>query len=113
MVHCRAAPGLPRRRRRRPGSALCIVLTSRAARLVQNGTQHDAQGNPVINKYRFPDMAELVKYGHEAGVKMGWYQNGCACGESTEKDINYRGDIRQLAELGFGEKRLSEASLCM
>ena len=111
-----SAPGLPRRRRRRAGSALCIVLslTSRAgARLVQNGTQHDAQGNPVINKYRFPDMAELVKYGHEAGVKMGWYQNGCACGESTEKDINYRGDIRQLAELGFGEKRLSEASLCM
>jgi hypothetical protein len=42
-----------------------------------NKTQHAANGDPVINKYRFPDMAKLVKYGHDAGVKtMGWYQNG-------------------------------------
>jgi hypothetical protein len=67
-----------------------------------NGTQHDAHGNPVINTYRFPDMKSLVQYGHAAGVRMGWYQNGCACGERVEKDVNYRGDIRQLTALGFG-----------
>ena len=27
-----------------------------------NGTQHDAQGNPVINS-KFPDMQGLVNYG--------------------------------------------------
>ena len=37
-----------------------------------NKTQHDANGNPVINTYRFPDMAKLVEFGHNAGVKMGW-----------------------------------------
>jgi hypothetical protein len=42
-----------------------------------NKTQHAANGGPVINKYRFPDMEKLVKYGHDAGViKMGWCQNG-------------------------------------
>ena len=46
-----------------------------------NGTQHDAAGNPVINKKKFPAMAGLVTYGHSKNVRMGWYQNGCACGE--------------------------------
>ena len=39
------------------------------------------------------------------GGLAGWhgrrYQNGCACGEAVEKDINYQGDIRQLSALGF------------
>ena len=43
-----------------------------------DGTQHAADGTPVINTYRLPDMKKLVEYGHNAGVKMGWYQNGCA-----------------------------------
>lgn len=55
----------------------------------------------MINTHRFPDMAKLVDHGHAAGLTMGWYQNGCACGESIEKDINYQGDIRQLHTLGF------------
>lgn len=43
-----------------------------------NGTQHDINGNPVINK-KFPDMQGLVNYGHSKGLKVGWYENGCAC----------------------------------
>ena len=57
--------------------------------------------NPVINPFRFPDMKKLVDYGHGKGVSMGWYLNGCACGEAFEHDINYEGDIRQLHALGF------------
>ena len=33
-----------------------------------NGTQHDAQGDPVVNA-KFPDMQGLVKYGHDRGLK--------------------------------------------
>jgi alpha-galactosidase len=69
-------------------------------------TQHDAQGNPVIDTNKFPDMGSLVKYGHDHNVKMGWYLNGCACGERTEKMINYQGDVRNLAKLGFDSVKL-------
>lgn len=32
---------------------------------------------------------------------MGWYLNGCACGEHHAMDQNYRGDIELLAKFGF------------
>jgi hypothetical protein len=32
---------------------------------------------------------------------MGWYLNGCACGERKERLLNYQGDIQKLAEFGF------------
>ena len=70
-----------------------------------NGTQHDAQGNPVINN-KFPDMTGLVAYGHSKGLKMGWYENGCACGERRALEQNYEGDVRQLHALGFDAVKL-------
>lgn len=36
-----------------------------------NKTQHDANGNPVINS-KFPDMRATVAYGHAKGLKVGW-----------------------------------------
>lgn len=70
-----------------------------------NGTQHDAAGNPVINS-KFPDMAGLVEYGHSKGLLMGWYENGCACGERHALELNYEGDVRQLRGLGFDGVKL-------
>jgi hypothetical protein len=35
------------------------------------------------------------------GVKMGFYLNGCACGEHTEHRINYEGDVNLTFDLGF------------
>jgi hypothetical protein len=70
-----------------------------------NGTQHDAQGNPVANS-KFPDIPGLVKYGHDAGLKMGWYQNGCACGERHALMQNYEGDVRLLHDYGFDGVKL-------
>ena len=64
-----------------PPSIQTVAPRARARRQGVNGTQHDAEGNPVIDKKKFPDMAGLVKYGHSKHVRMGWYQNGCACGE--------------------------------
>ena len=71
-----------------------------------NKTQHDAQGNPVINTARFPDMAGLVKYGHDSGLQVGWYENGCACGERHAVLENYEGDVRMLHSLGFDSVKL-------
>ena len=47
------------------------------------GTQHYVNGTPAINTHNFPDMAELVAYGHSKGLKMGWYFNGCGTEESS------------------------------
>ena len=63
-------------------------------------TQHYANGTPAINP-KFPDIAGLVKYGHSRGLKMGWYENGCACGEKIELTINYEGDVKLLHDFGF------------
>jgi len=71
-----------------------------------NGTQHTANGDPVINTARFPDTAGLVKYGHERGLKIGWYENGCACGERRALEQNYEGDVRVLHAMGFDGVKL-------
>jgi alpha-galactosidase len=63
--------------------------------------QHDPEGFPLINTDKFPSLKALVDYGHSHGVKMGWYLNGCACGEKKERLLNYKGDIQRLHEFGF------------
>lgn len=70
-----------------------------------NGTQHDEKGNPVINK-KFPDMKSLVAHGHQAGLKVGFYENGCACGERHALPQNYEGDVRVLHDLNFDGVKL-------
>ena len=70
-----------------------------------NHTQHFLNGTPATNLKLFPDMPGLVRYGHQHGLKMGWYFNGCGCMERTEPasgwDIDYEGDIRRLHEWGW------------
>jgi alpha-galactosidase len=66
-----------------------------------NGTQHDANGNPVVDSVKFPDLGRLVTYGHIKSMHMGFYLNGCACGERKELRINYEGDVRALAAFDF------------
>lgn len=64
-------------------------------------TQHYANGTPAVNIAKFPDLKALVAYGHSKGVKMGFYLNGCACGEREELRINYEGDVNFTHSLGF------------
>jgi hypothetical protein len=68
-------------------------------------TQHYANGTPAINS-KFPDMPGLVTYGHSKGLTMGWYENGCACGEHVELPINYEGDVKLLHDFGFDAVKL-------
>ena len=59
-----------------------------------------------MNTDKFPDLKWLVDYGHRAGVRMGWYLNGCACGERKERLLNYQGDVQRLHEYGFDAVKL-------
>ena len=51
-------------------------------------------------------MRGLVNYSHALGVQIGWYENGCACGEHVELQKNYEGDVRMLHALGFDGVKL-------
>uniref|UniRef100_A0A7S4ETD1 Alpha-galactosidase n=2 Tax=Chrysotila carterae TaxID=13221 RepID=A0A7S4ETD1_CHRCT len=53
-------------------------------------------------------MAGLVRYAHAAGLRIGWYQNGCACGERKEVASNYVGDVRSLHAFGFDGVKLDD-----
>ena len=68
-------------------------------------TQHYANGTPAVNP-KFPDLQELVDYGHSKKLKMGFYQNGCACGEHKSLDINIQGDVKLLHEQGWDAVKL-------
>jgi len=68
--------------------------------------QHDEQGYPLVDTAKFPDLKWLVDYGHARSISMGWYLNGCACGERVERDLNYKGDVARLAEYGFDAVKL-------
>jgi hypothetical protein len=76
------------------------------------GEQHDADGKPMTNTTRFPDLGALVSDGHARGLSMGWYLAGCACGERVELPRNYRGDITQLHELGFDAVKFGRLLPC-
>jgi hypothetical protein len=70
----------------------------------ENKTMHDADGNPLIDKSKFPDMKGLsdgVHSRHE-NMTISWYLNSCyAGGEINPSFKNYQGDIRNLFALGF------------
>ena len=80
------------------------------------GGQHDAQGNPLANLKRFPDLRALVAFGHRRGLKVGWYLNGCGCPEILQQfggkvspaqlERMYEGDVRTLSALGFDSVKL-------
>ena len=68
---------------------------------VAGGLQHNPAGDPLINTSRFPNLRGLVSEGYAKGLQVGWYLAGCKCGERTELDKNYAGDVEQLHALGL------------
>ena len=54
-----------------------------------NGTFHDAEGRPLINETKFPDMGGMVKHGHSLDLRVGWYMNNCICREHLCTDPVY------------------------
>jgi hypothetical protein len=71
-----------------------------------NHTQHTAYGWPVVDTTKFPDLNATVQYIHQAGLKAGFYFNGCACGEPVEKLINYEGDVAEATATNFDSFKL-------
>eukprot|EP01052_Picozoa_sp_SAG31_P040106 SAG31_NODE_5726_length_2358_cov_1.433820_2_plen_76_part_00 len=48
----------------------------------------------------------MVQTGHDLGLKVGWYDNNCICGErlspsSEQVKRDVEGDVKYIAEVGF------------
>ena len=39
-------------------------------------TDHDANGDPVINTARFPSLSNMTAYAHSLGLNAGWVRLG-------------------------------------
>jgi hypothetical protein len=42
-----------------------------------DGSFHDAQGTPLVNKTTFPDLGAMVAKAHSLGLQAGFYINNC------------------------------------
>lgn len=71
------------------------------------GSFHAADGTPLINTSRFPSMKSMVATGHRLGLKVGWYDNNCICGEgsarlnATQVAKDVEGNVKYIAEMQF------------
>jgi hypothetical protein len=63
-------------------------------------------GWPVVDTTKFPNLNATVAYVHQAGLKAGFYFNGCACGEPIERTINYAGDVAEASATNFDSFKL-------
>jgi alpha-galactosidase len=69
-----------------------------------NKSFHNALGDPIVNKQRFPDMKGMVAHAHRLGLTAGWYGNNCICSEHSLKameDLVYEGDVASTVNYGF------------
>merc|ERR1712070_108503 len=68
---------------------------------------HDADGNPVVNLDRFPDMKAMTDHAHKLGLTAGWYGNNCICSDhnSTAKKY-YAGDVKAFRKYNFDAWKL-------
>lgn len=75
-----------------------------------NYSFHDAQGNPVINTARFPDMKAMVDSIHALGLTAGWYGNNCICADTCNTTECFEGDVRALVSFGYDGYKLDGCS---
>ena len=71
---------------------------------------HDADGRPIVNKTKFPNLKDLSSYADAKNILLGWYNNNCICHESgghighsndTWVNLSYIGDVEQLVANNF------------
>ena len=72
------------------------------------GSFHAADGTPLVNASRFPDLGALAAYGHALGLFVDWYDDNCICLDSYKLRANaswaaaaYAGDVAQVYGAGF------------
>ena len=70
------------------------------------GSYHDAAGNPLVNKTRFPDLASLTASIHALNLTAGWYANNCRCHDPSPSISNFERDVAAFRRYGFDSHKL-------
>ena len=68
-----------------------------------NGSFHAADGTPLWNTTRFPDVRAMNARIHQLGLKSDWYINNCICPETGKlpPGVADAGNAKALPMLGF------------
>jgi len=62
---------------------------------------HSANGTPVVNTTRFPDLAAMAAHGHSLNLTVGWYGNNCWQAEQNSSVAHFEGDVAAFRSFGF------------
>ena len=57
-----------------------------------NGSYHAADGTPLVDTNRFPDMAAMVQHVHNAGLEAGWYLVCSTCSSTSPSFLRVTSD---------------------
>ena len=71
---------------------------------------HDAAGNPIINKLKFPSMATLVDYIHGRNLTCGWYFNNCISADPSGNLSHFLGDVAAFRRLQWDNIKIDSCS---
>ena len=69
------------------------------------GSFHTESGEPIVDEDKFPDLEQMVAYGHRKKLTVGWYGNNCVCSEhgfsSEEMNQQIEGDVNATIKYKF------------
>ena len=71
-----------------------------------NYTYHDANGAPVVDTDKFPDMGAMVQHAHSLGLTAGFYSNNCACSDHCTDISCFAEDVKAILGWGFNSVKL-------
>jgi alpha-galactosidase len=71
-----------------------------------NWTYHNADGYPMVDTARFPNMSALPATAHALGLTAGFYSNNCACADHCTDLKCFLGDVNAIVGWGFDSLKL-------
>ena len=71
-----------------------------------NHGYHRADGSPIVNTTRFPDLAAMTAFAHSLNLTASWYGNNCECADHSSAVINFQGDVAALFQYDFDGYKL-------
>ena len=79
---------------------------------------HDAQGYPIVDTSKFPDMKAMTAKARSLGLTAGWYGNNCACKETRPacgltngSDTCFAGDVKATLDFGFSSMKIDSCGI--
>ncbi|KAL7549780.1 hypothetical protein ACHAWF_017096, partial [Thalassiosira exigua] len=71
---------------------------------------HDAEGRPIVDETKFPDLKSMTDYAHALNLTAGFYGNNCICSDhcrnETECGMQTKADVKSFLEWGFDSWKL-------